>query len=129
MIIIVIIFDLFISFKIAEITNRWHNYGEEKIIPTSRITIPVKDCLNFCLYILQENCKYLPYASKVYYYDDVVNNWDQVISEFIKRVNFPENFNGIVNQVVKKNPENPKDFIENYDELKQEYLSVFNRLV
>lgn len=115
------LFEVFISFKIAEVLQRWHNKGQEVVIPSKKVLIPLDEFMHTINFFYKKTEQYRKIASKEITYEEVINDWDNVINYFLKLINRPETK---IEKVFLKNPENPEDFIENYKELRDIYVKL-----
>lgn len=119
-------FDTYISFKIAECIKRWHNTGQDRVIPDERIYIDPQNMIDHTISYFHYGLNYIPYASKVITYNDLNNSWIGNIEYFLKILN--QEFK-LIGKPFRKNPEVPSDFIDNYEELKSIYNAFYPRLV
>jgi hypothetical protein len=119
-------FDSFISFKIAEVLNRWHNQGQDRIIPENKINIPIQEMINHISQTIEYNLNYIPLASRIVTYNDINNMWHPNMKYFFTILG--KQFKTLKKPFL-KNPEKPQDFIENYQELRSVYDKFYRRLV
>jgi hypothetical protein len=119
-------FDTYISFKIAERIKRWHNTGQEKIIPDQKILIDPQEMINHVISYFHYGLNYMPYASKIITYNAIHNMWHHNMEYFFNILG--KQFKTLEKPFI-KNPEDPKDFIENYQELRDIYENFYSRLV
>jgi len=110
----------------AEILQKWHNLGEPPITPKEKVIVSPIEFTNYVSYLLENTLQYSKLKiRKIYFYEDIINYWDLFVSDFSYEVGFE----GKVEQKIRKNPEKPKDFIENYQELRDIYDKFYSRLV
>lgn len=119
-------FEVAISFRLAKILGRYHTNGEIIEPPETKTLLDKQEFINLVKAIDTQNKYYLNMCDYVFTYEEV-NNWDNFVSRFSPIIGF----NKEVKQAVQKNMEDPKDFIENYEELKNECieLQLYQRLV
>jgi hypothetical protein len=110
----------------AEILKRWHNYGQEIIFPENKIIITKEEMAHWISYYINCNLYYIPHASKIITYNNINNMFHHNMEYFFNILG--KQFKTLEKPFI-KNPENPKDFIENYEELEYIYNVFYTRLV
>lgn len=110
----------------AEILKRWHNYGQEIILPKDKTIIQKEEMAHWISYYIRCNLYYIPYASKVITYNSINNIWHKNMRYFFNILG--KQFKTL-NKPFIKNPEKPEDFIENYAELRYIYEKFNSSLV
>lgn len=120
-------FEVFMSFKIAEMRGRWHNIGQDKETPEDSQIVSKQEMLNSVSYYINNYVRYDHIMDKTFYYEDIVNRWQNVIEDFATMLDNQKLLKSF--KVLRKNPEDPEDYIQNYHELRKAYNEEFLRIL
>lgn len=120
-------FDIYISYKIGEILQKWHTKrGEGKILPDEKARLDRQEVFEYIDHYITEEKLYAKYSSRDYTYDYVINSWPVFIRTFLIDMGLTPR---VVRQAYVKNGHDPEDFFINYKELKAEYIQSDRGLV